>query len=55
LRARSARIDLGSAFAVVASLEDIIASKEAAGRPKDIAQLPILKDTLQVLRALKRP
>lgn len=54
LRARSARIDLGDAIAVVASLEDIIASKEAAGRPKDIAQLPILKDTLQVLRALKR-
>ncbi len=55
LRARSARVDLGDAVAVVASLEDIIASKEAAGRPKDIAQLPILQDTLQVLRALKRP
>jgi predicted nucleotidyltransferase len=55
LRARSARIDLGDVVAVVASLEDIIASKEAAGRPKDIAQLPILKDTLQVIRALKRP
>ena len=55
LRARSARIDLGDAVAVVASLEDIIASKEAAARPKDIAQLPILKDTLQVVRALKRP
>jgi len=55
LRSRSARIDLGDAIAVVASLEDIIASKEAAGRSKDIAQLPILKDTLKVLRALKRP
>jgi len=55
LRARSARIDLGDAVAVVASLEDIIASKEAAARPKDLAQLPILKDTLQVVRALKRP
>ena len=54
LRARSARIDLGDSVAVVASLEDIIASKEAAGRPKDIAQLPILRDTLRVLRALKR-
>jgi hypothetical protein len=55
LRARSTRIDLGDTVAVVASLEDIIASKEAAARPKDVAQLPILKDTLQVLRALKRP
>jgi hypothetical protein len=55
LRARSARIDLGDAVAVVASLEDIIASKETAGRPKDLAHLPILRDTLQVLRALKRP
>ncbi len=55
LRARSAQLDLGDVVAVVASLEDIIASKEAAGRPKDIAQLPILKDTLQVLQALKRP
>jgi hypothetical protein len=55
LRARSARIDLGDAVAVVASLEDVIASKEAAGRPKDLGQLPILRDTLRVLRALKAP
>ncbi len=55
LRARSARIDLGAAVAVVASLEDIIASKEAAGRAKDLAQLPILRDTLKVLRVLKQP
>ena len=55
LRARSARIDLGEVVAVVASLEDIIASKEAAGRPKDLGQLPILRDTLRVLRALKTP
>ncbi len=55
LRARSIRIDLGSAVAVVASLEDVIASKAAAGRPKDLAQLPILRDTLRVLRALETP
>jgi predicted nucleotidyltransferase len=55
LRSRSARIELGDVVAVVASLEDIIASKEAAGRPKDLGQLPILRDTLRVLRALKGP
>lgn len=55
LRARSISIDLGGHTAVVATLEDIIASKEAAGRPKDQAQLPILRDTLRVKRALEKP
>jgi hypothetical protein len=41
--------------AVVARLEDIIASKEAADRPKDRAQLPILRDTLKVSAALAAP
>lgn len=52
LRARGLRVPLGKVVAVVASLEDVIASKEAAGRPKDLAQLPILRDTLNVRRAL---
>jgi hypothetical protein len=55
LRSRSISMDLGGHTAVVATLEDIIASKEAAGRPKDQAQLPILRDTLRVKRALDRP
>jgi predicted nucleotidyltransferase len=55
LRSRSISIDLGGHTATVATLEDIIASKEAAGRPKDQAQLPILRDTLRVKRALDRP
>ena len=53
LRARSAKIDLGQVTAVVASLEDVIASKQAAGRPKDLGQLPVLLDTLKVLRSLE--
>lgn len=52
LRARSAEVDLGSVVAAVAALEDVILSKEAAGRPKDLGQLPILRDTLKVRRAL---
>lgn len=55
LRARSVRVPLGKVVAVVAALEDVIASKEAAGRPKDLAQLPILRDTLNVRRALGEP
>lgn len=34
----------------VASLRDVIRSKEAAGRDKDLAQLPILRRTLEEVR-----
>ena len=54
LRSRAVVMPLGDAEAVVASLQDIITSKEAAGRPKDLAQLPILRDTLRVRRELGR-
>jgi predicted nucleotidyltransferase len=52
LRSRAQRLEIAGQIALVASLEDVIASKEAAGRPKDIAQLPILRDTLRVRKAL---
>lgn len=51
LRARSLVLSLGGQTAIVARLEDVIASKEASGRPKDLAQLPILRDTLRVKKA----
>ncbi len=35
---------------LVASLPDIIRMKEAAGRPKDLAQLPALRQTLEIRR-----
>ena len=45
-------MDLGDGLVVlVASLRDVIRSKEAAGREKDIAQLPILRRTLEEIRA----
>ena len=53
LRSRSSRIQIGDSAATVASLGDVIASKEAAGRPKDLAQLPMLRDTQRVRGALK--
>lgn len=53
VRSRSAGISTGSQVATVASLEDVIRSKEAANRPKDLAALPMLRDTLRVKQALQ--
>lgn len=39
----------------VAALEDIIRSKEAAGRPKDQAALPVLRQLLQEIRRRNFP
>jgi hypothetical protein len=51
LRRSAVELDLGSGEPVlVAALADVIRSKEAAGRPKDIAQLPALRQTLEVIR-----
>jgi hypothetical protein len=41
LRSRSISVRVGSETVRVASLEDILKSKRAAGRPKDLAVLPI--------------
>jgi hypothetical protein len=47
LRSRSISVRVGSEKVRVASLEDILKSKRAAGRRKDLAVLPILEDTLR--------
>ena len=40
----------------VASIDDIIASKKAAGREKDLVSLPLLEDfRLAYVRARKKP
>lgn len=46
LRSRSARVELAGRQIWVAGLADIIASKRAAGRPRDKAVLGILEKTL---------
>jgi hypothetical protein len=43
VRARADQVDLGDVVVSVAALADVIASKEAAGRPKDLARLPSLR------------
>jgi hypothetical protein len=51
LRRGALELDFGTQRPVlVASLLDVIRSKEAAGRPKDVAQLPALRQTLEVIR-----
>jgi hypothetical protein len=52
IRARAKTFDFGGEQLTVASLEDVIRPKEAAGRKKDRAVLPILRDTLAVKNKL---
>ncbi len=48
LLATSANMQLGDGLVVrVLSLEELIAIKRAAGRPKDLAALPVLEATLE--------
>jgi hypothetical protein len=53
VRSRATRITFGKASVWVASLEDVIAAKRAAGRPKDLAVLPVLEQTLATKRKMK--
>ena len=47
LRGRSSVISFGDHELRVASLADIIRSKERAGREQDVAVLPVLRKTLR--------
>ena len=53
LRTRASKRIVGSRTVTLASLEDIIKSKMAAGRDKDRAVLPILQGTLKAKLALE--
>ena len=56
LRREASDEQLGRGLTVsVASLRDVIRSKEAAGRDKDLAQLPLLRRTLEQIRERDRP
>lgn len=43
-------IDLAGTFVRALSLENLIASKRAAGRAKDLAVIPVLEETLRMSR-----
>ena len=47
LRKRALAVPLGDARILVAGLADIIKSKKAAGRPRDLAVLPVLEKVLE--------
>ena len=49
LRRDAVEVTLGVPV-LVASLRDVIRMKEASARPKDLAQLPALRQTLEVIR-----
>ena len=48
IRKRANLINLGKTRVRIASLEDIIASKKASGRPKDKAHILVLKDVIKI-------
>jgi hypothetical protein len=48
-------ISIGGHIAKVAALEDVIRSKEAAGRPKDRAALPLLRQLLEQIGRQEPP
>ena len=56
VRARAQELKLGAprSYVSVASLADIIRSKKALGRPKDLSVLPILELTLSEARKAKK-
>lgn len=51
----SIEMDVAGHLVQVLSLEDLIRTKRAAGRPKDLAVIPTLEATLQMLRELDEP
>jgi hypothetical protein len=55
LRRQASRLEIDDGVSVlVASLADVVRSKEAAARAKDIAQLPLLRQTLERIREHER-
>jgi predicted nucleotidyltransferase len=46
VRSRSENTEIDGRHFLVASLRDVIAMKKAAGRPKDLAVMPLLLETL---------
>ena len=50
--ARAVEMEIGDQTVKVLSLEDLIRTKRAAGRPKDLAVLPTLEATLLMQREL---
>ena len=50
-RARAERYDVGSLFVLVASVDDLLRMKRAAGGPKDLAELEVIRERRSASRA----
>jgi predicted nucleotidyltransferase len=50
LRRSAIVVDFGSIQVSMAALADVIRSKQASGRQKDLSQLPALRQTLEIVR-----
>lgn len=53
VRSRAKRMRIGSLFCLVADLEDILKSKKAVGRQKDIAVIKLIEDTIKIKKKLR--
>ncbi|MBM3297936.1 MAG: hypothetical protein FJY83_10115 [Candidatus Aminicenantes bacterium] len=51
---RSILVNLGPLSVRTLALDRVIKSKEAAGRPKDLRNLPVLRDALAVIKKRRR-
>lgn len=54
LRRSAIVVDFGSTQVSMAALVDVIRSKQASGRQKDLSRLPALRQTLEVIRERER-
>jgi hypothetical protein len=54
LRRSAIVVDFGSIQVSMAALTDVIRSKQASGRQKDLSKLPALRQTLEVIRERER-
>lgn len=52
VKARSSKIKIGDFYCTVASLEDVLQAKKEAKRPKDLASIKIIEETIRVKKVL---